>query len=87
MPDTLRYKVMEPVLLLGKDRFEQVDIRIRVKGGGQVSQIYGNTCPQLHTSLVSLTFNAFLITCSVCLAIRQAVAKALVAFYQKCEWK
>lgn len=40
-PDTLRYKVMEPVLLLGKDRFEQVDIRIRARGGGQVSQIYG----------------------------------------------
>jgi hypothetical protein len=32
---------MEPVLLLGKQRFEAVDIRIRVKGGGHVSQIYG----------------------------------------------
>ena len=32
---------MEPVLLLGKHRFEAVDIRIRVKGGGNVSQIYG----------------------------------------------
>ena len=40
-PDTLRWKVMEPVLLLGKHRFEAVDIRIRVKGGGNVSQIYG----------------------------------------------
>lgn len=58
-PDTLRYKVLEPVLLLGKQRFANVDIRIRVKGGGHVSQIF---------------------------AIRQAVAKALVAFYQKCEW-
>ena len=47
----------EPVLLLGKQRFSNVDIRIRVKGGGHVSQIY---------------------------AIRQAIAKALVAFYQKC---
>lgn len=55
-PDTMRYKVLEPVLLLGKQRFANVDIRIRVKGGGHVSQIY---------------------------AIRQAVAKALVAFYQK----
>ena len=55
-PDTLRWKVMEPVLLLGKQRFSNVDIRIRVKGGGRVSQIY---------------------------AIRQAVAKSLVAFYQK----
>ena len=58
-PDTLRYKVMEPLLLLGKEKFAevpfvgvclfllehrllQVDIRLRVKGGGQVSQIYGS---------------------------------------------
>jgi hypothetical protein len=40
-PDTLRFKVMEPVLLLGKERFSGVDIRIRAKGGGHVSQIYG----------------------------------------------
>ncbi|BDA46911.1 g11072 [Coccomyxa elongata] len=55
-PDTLRWKVLEPVLLLGKQRFEGVDIRIRAKGGGHVSQIY---------------------------AIRQAIAKGLVAYYQK----
>jgi ribosomal protein S9 len=53
----MRFKVAEPILLLGKQRFSNVDIRIRVKGGGHVSQIY---------------------------AIRQAIAKALVAFYQKC---
>jgi hypothetical protein len=58
-PETLRWKVFEPVLLLGKQRFSNVDIRIRVKGGGQVSQIY---------------------------AIRQAISKGIVAFYQKCEW-
>ena len=40
-------------------RFANVDIRIRVKGGGHVSQIF---------------------------AIRQAIAKGIVAFYQKCEW-
>ncbi|KAL4853107.1 40S ribosomal protein S16 [Chlorella vulgaris] len=55
-PETMRWKVFEPVLLLGKQRFSNVDIRIRVKGGGQVSQIY---------------------------AIRQAIAKGIVAFYQK----
>ena len=49
---------MEPVLLLGRQRFANVDIRIRARGGGHVSQIY---------------------------AIRQAIAKALIAFYQKCE--
>ena len=46
----------EPVLLLGQDKFSEVDIRIRVKGGGFTAQIY---------------------------AIRQAIAKALVAYYQK----
>jgi len=55
-PSTLRYKVQEPILLLGKERFEGVDIRVRVKGGGVVSRIY---------------------------AIRQAIAKSLVAYYQK----
>jgi len=56
-PEAMRWKVMEPVLLLGKQRFANVDIRLRVKGGGRVSQIY---------------------------ALRQAIAKGLVAFYQKC---
>ena len=51
-------QVMEPILILGKERFEGVDMRIRCKGGGYVSQIY---------------------------AIRQAIAKSLVAYYQKCE--
>merc|ERR1712039_748636 len=52
----LRYKVFEPILLLGRDRFANVDIRIRVKGGGYTAQIY---------------------------AIRQAIAKSIVAYYQK----
>ena len=51
-------QTMEPVLLLGRDRFAGVDIRIRVKGGGHSSQVY---------------------------AIRQAIAKALVAYTQKCK--
>ncbi|KAJ3106834.1 40S ribosomal protein S16 [Phlyctochytrium planicorne] len=57
-PEILRFKAYEPVLVLGKERFANVDIRIRVKGGGATSQIY---------------------------AIRQALAKAIVAFYQKCK--
>lgn len=40
-PETLRLKVFEPILLLGRHRFENVDIRIRVKGGGHSAQIYG----------------------------------------------
>ncbi|KAG7168930.1 40S ribosomal protein S16-like [Homarus americanus] len=55
-PRTLQFKLMEPVLLLGKDRFSNVTIRVRVKGGGHTSQVY---------------------------AIRQAISKSLVAYYQK----
>merc|ERR1711934_893278 len=55
-PEMLRYKVFEPILLLGRERFANVDIRLRVKGGGYTSQIY---------------------------AIRQAIAKSVVAYYQK----
>lgn len=55
--ELLRHKVFEPVMLLGRDKYSMLDIRVRVKGGGHVSQAY---------------------------AIRQALAKCLVAFYQKC---
>jgi len=44
------------LLIIGLDKFANVDIRVRVKGGGHTSQIY---------------------------AIRQAIAKAIVAYYQK----
>ncbi|WOK97918.1 hypothetical protein Cni_G06626 [Canna indica] len=33
-PEILRLKASEPILLLGRQRFMGVDIRIRVKGGG-----------------------------------------------------
>merc|ERR1711962_1221320 len=55
-PRVLRYKLLEPILLLGKERFQGVDIRVRVKGGGRIAQIY---------------------------AIRQAISKSLVSYYQK----
>ncbi|CAG9782266.1 unnamed protein product [Diatraea saccharalis] len=55
-PRLLQYKLQEPILLLGKDKFSGVDIRVTVKGGGHVAQVY---------------------------AIRQAISKALIAFYQK----
>ncbi|CAE7937820.1 RPS16 [Symbiodinium sp. KB8] len=57
-PEPLRAKVLEPVLLLGADRFNALDVRVRVRGGGFSSQVY---------------------------AIRQAIAKAVVSYYQKCE--
>ena len=44
------------IFFLASTRFAQVDIRVRVRGGGHVAQIY---------------------------AIRQAISRALVAYYQK----
>jgi len=58
-PEPLRFKVFEPILLLGSNQFSNIDIRIRTNGGGYVSQIY---------------------------AIRQAIAKALIAWQQKCKF-
>ncbi|KAL2158075.1 hypothetical protein VTH06DRAFT_4885 [Thermothelomyces fergusii] len=55
-PDILRAKLYEPILLLGTDKFADVDIRIRVSGGGHTAQVY---------------------------ATRQAIAKAIVAYYAK----
>ncbi len=40
-PDTLRVKAMEPILVLGKERFANLDIRVRVRGGGYTSQAFG----------------------------------------------
>eukprot|EP00562_Extubocellulus_spinifer_P013703 CAMPEP_0178569038 /NCGR_PEP_ID=MMETSP0697-20121206/16267_1 /TAXON_ID=265572 /ORGANISM="Extubocellulus spinifer, Strain CCMP396" /LENGTH=176 /DNA_ID=CAMNT_0020203255 /DNA_START=134 /DNA_END=665 /DNA_ORIENTATION=+ len=39
-PESLRLKAFEPVLILGQDKFSNLDIRIRVKGGGMTAQIY-----------------------------------------------
>lgn len=39
-PQILRAKLEEPLLLLGPERFSGVDIRVRVKGGGHVAQVY-----------------------------------------------
>ena len=49
-PEVLRYKVFEPILLLGRERFANMDIRIRVKGGGYTSQIYGAPLPALRSA-------------------------------------
>eukprot|EP01062_Namystynia_karyoxenos_P076878 TRINITY_DN7623_c0_g1_i1.p2 TRINITY_DN7623_c0_g1~~TRINITY_DN7623_c0_g1_i1.p2 ORF type:complete len:191 (+),score=85.14 TRINITY_DN7623_c0_g1_i1:86-574(+) len=39
-PEGLRYKLQEPVLLVGKQKFRDVDVRVRVRGGGHTSQIF-----------------------------------------------
>lgn len=55
-PEIMAFKLFEPILLLGKEKYLQVDIKIRVRGGGHTAQVF---------------------------AIRQAIAKSLVAYYQK----
>jgi len=55
-PEVLRFKVYEPLLIVGLEQFANVDIRVRVTGGGHTSQVY---------------------------AIRQAIAKSIVAYFQK----
>jgi len=55
-PESLRLKVYEPIFLIGGNRFKDLNIRVRVSGGGPSNQIY---------------------------AVRQAIAKAVLAFYQK----
>merc|ERR1712108_126108 len=39
-PECLRLKLEEPLLVVGKDRFAGIDIKIKVSGGGRVAQIY-----------------------------------------------
>jgi small subunit ribosomal protein S16e len=39
-PECMRLKAFEPVLIIGQDKFSNLDIRIRVKGGGITAQIY-----------------------------------------------
>lgn len=55
-PASLRMKVYEPIFLLGGNRFKDLNMRVRVTGGGQANQI---------------------------MAIRMAIAKAVLAFAQK----
>ncbi|VDN85597.1 unnamed protein product [Brugia pahangi] len=38
-PEILRIKLQEPLLILGKERYQDVDIRVRVNGGGHVAQL------------------------------------------------
>lgn len=68
-PETLRFKAFEPLLLLGKEKFAEINMRVRVRGGGITSQVYGGSL----IIVINFRFSA----------IRQAIAKGVVAFYQK----
>ena len=37
---TLRIKIFEPILILGVDKFKNLNIKVRVSGGGSVAQLY-----------------------------------------------
>ena len=52
----MRTKVFEPVFLLGGNKFKDLTIRCRVRGGGSMNQV---------------------------MAVRQAIAKSVIAYYQK----
>ena len=39
-PKTLRIKIFEPILILGVDKFKNLNIKVRVSGGGSVAQLY-----------------------------------------------
>ncbi|KII63736.1 40S ribosomal protein S16 [Thelohanellus kitauei] len=55
-PSVLRMKAKEALLMLDESSYKNLNIAIKVSGGGQVSQIY---------------------------AVRQAIAKAIIAYHQK----
>jgi small subunit ribosomal protein S16e len=39
-PELLKIKVFEPLFLIEEKKFGDIDIRVRVRGGGKISQIY-----------------------------------------------
>merc|ERR1711907_314762 len=55
-PESMRTKVYEPIFLVGANKFKDLSIRVRVKGGGAMNQV---------------------------MAVRMAIAKALIAYCQK----
>ena len=55
-PESMRAKVYEPLFLLGESKFQDLAIRVRVKGGGSMNQV---------------------------MAVRMAIAKAVIAYAQK----
>ena len=57
-PASMRLKVCEPLFLLGGNRFKDLNLRVRVRGGGSTAQV---------------------------MAIRQAIAKSIIAYHQKFE--
>merc|ERR1719454_62177 len=38
-PESMRMKVYEPIFIVGADRFQDLSIRVRVKGSGSMAQV------------------------------------------------
>ena len=55
-PESMRTKIYEPIFIVGGNKFKDLSIRCRVRGGGSMNQV---------------------------MAVRMAIAKALIAYYQK----
>ena len=58
-PKPMRLKLYEPILLVGVKEFEDIDIHIRVRGGGHVAQIYGMLTINYLTKLFFLHYYEF----------------------------
>ena len=54
----MKLKLYEPIFLLGGNKFKNLNIKCRVRGGGSCNQV---------------------------MALRQAISKAIIAYYQKYE--
>ena len=53
-------QLQEPILLLGKEKFAGVDIRVRVKGGGHIAQIYGMKLAKYGVGILQISCQLFL---------------------------
>ena len=58
-PECLKMKALEPVLLLGAERFAHLDIRITVKGGGRVLRFMVRLVVVSHFSYSSGYFKSY----------------------------
>jgi ribosomal protein S9 len=87
-------QVFEPILVLGKERFEDVDMKIRCKGASRrrptrVAAAAAAARPRCGVAPGCWLAVPLFVACagggyvSQIYAIRQAIAKSLVAYYQK----
>lgn len=76
-PEILKLKVYEPVLLLGPDRFKDVRLFNSIYPDSNSNVILPKVDIRVRVKGGGTTAQIY--------AIRQAIAKGIVAYYQKCE--